>query len=60
MPTDTMEHLRDLFVAWRRARIREANELGALADVPGVVRSLTDEEWAEIRRLRRERTLHDE
>lgn len=57
MPTD--QHWRELFIQWRRARIREANELGELAGVDGAVRSLTDDEWREVQRMRRERVAAD-
>jgi len=54
MSTD--ERLSRLCLAWRRARITEANELGAIAGVRGVVRALSPEEWRliEERRAKRE------
>jgi len=48
--------LRSVCVQMRRARVREANELGELAGTDGVVRSLTPEEWAAVLEYRRSRT----
>jgi hypothetical protein len=47
--------LRGVLVQWRRARVREANELGELAGVEGVVRALSPDEWATVLEYRRRR-----
>lgn len=50
-PTD----MRRLFVQMRRTRIREAQELGEMAGMAGVVRALSDDEWGVVQEYRRRR-----